>query len=303
MCSCAARVLVVDRSTFRPEASLSALLQREHVGVLHRRAAAVCFRLRAARRLRAPAPRPGARSSPSSMTRAQPAPDRLTPISARAWPAVSLPDRDQVLHVLRQLQSAAACWRRGCGSCRRPSRHRPGYGRTRRSAPVAARLLDRVEVLALHVLDDRDLERLVVGDLDRHDRHVVQAGALRRAPAPLAGDDLEVVRRAGTAARGSAGSRRSRGSMRPAPRARPRRNSCADCADWARSEFDRHAALRARRSPSPLVADVADQRREAPPSRDRASSAIAASLELNACTPVTLFERWLSLRAARARAG
>ncbi len=32
-----------------------------------------------------------------------------------------------------------------------------------------------------------------VGHLDHDDRHVVQAGALRRAPAPLAGDDLEVV--------------------------------------------------------------------------------------------------------------
>ena len=61
---------------------------------------------------------------------------------------------------------------------------------------IAGRLFERIEVGALHVLDDGEFERLRVGRLDHDDRHVVQAGALRRAPAPLAGDDLELVRRA-----------------------------------------------------------------------------------------------------------
>ncbi len=30
----------------------------------------------------------------------------------------------------------------------------------------------------------------VIGDLERHDRYVVQTGALRRAPAPFAGEDF-----------------------------------------------------------------------------------------------------------------
>ncbi len=61
---------------------------------------------------------------------------------------------------------------------------------------IALRLFHTVEVFALHVFDDRDLERVAVADIDRHDRHLVQADDLRRAPAALAGDDLETVLRA-----------------------------------------------------------------------------------------------------------
>ena len=58
---------------------------------------------------------------------------------------------------------------------------------------IAARLFDRVEVGALHVFDDGEFQRLPVGRFHHDDRHVVLIGALRRAPAPLAGDDLEAV--------------------------------------------------------------------------------------------------------------
>src|SRR5712692_5471084 len=63
---------------------------------------------------------------------------------------------------------------------------------------IAGRLLERIEVGALHVLDDRELQRLVIVHVERNDRNLMQTGALRRAPAPLAGDDLEGV---GVAAR------------------------------------------------------------------------------------------------------
>ena len=55
-------------------------------------------------------------------------------------------------------------------------------------------LLDRVEVLTSHVLDQRELERLgVVARADeRGDR--VEAGELRGPPAALAGDQLETCR-------------------------------------------------------------------------------------------------------------
>ena len=56
------------------------------------------------------------------------------------------------------------------------------------------RLFERIEVGALHVLDDRELERFLVVDLADDDRHFVQPGPLRRAPAAFAGDDLENVR-------------------------------------------------------------------------------------------------------------
>ncbi len=55
---------------------------------------------------------------------------------------------------------------------------------------VARRLLDGVEVGALHVLDDGKLENLFVGEVARDDRHRVQTGLLRGAPTTLAGDDL-----------------------------------------------------------------------------------------------------------------
>ena len=51
--------------------------------------------------------------------------------------------------------------------------------------------LDRVEVLALDILDQRDLERLLVAEIADDGGDFVQPRPLRRAPAPFAGDDLE----------------------------------------------------------------------------------------------------------------
>ena len=56
---------------------------------------------------------------------------------------------------------------------------------------IAARLLDRIEVRPLHVFDQRDLEQLLVVELPHNDGNRMQPGLLRRAPAPLAGNDLE----------------------------------------------------------------------------------------------------------------
>src|SRR6202030_4841168 len=58
---------------------------------------------------------------------------------------------------------------------------------------ITLRFLHRIEVLALHVFDDRDLKRVGIADIDRHDRDLVQAGDLRGAPAPLTGDDLKAI--------------------------------------------------------------------------------------------------------------
>ena len=66
----------------------------------------------------------------------------------------------------------------------------------------------------------------VVGHALDERRHLLQPGALRRAPAPLAGDDLEAARRR-PGARGSAASRPARGSTRRARRAPPRPSACA----------------------------------------------------------------------------
>ncbi len=53
--------------------------------------------------------------------------------------------------------------------------------------------LDRVEVLALHVLDERELEGDVGRDVLHDDHHFTEARLLRCAPPSLAGDDLEAV--------------------------------------------------------------------------------------------------------------
>ena len=113
---------------------------------------------------------------------------------------------------------------------------------------IAARLFHRVEIFALHVLDDHDLQRVVVADIDRHDRHVMQAGALRGAPAPLAGDDLEAIRRALHRPHDD----RLDHAMLPdrMPRAHRvrHRKIPARIARIGLQEFDRHLALRARRA-------------------------------------------------------
>src|SRR5207247_3174936 len=62
-----------------------------------------------------------------------------------------------------------------------------------RECVIALRLFYRIEVFALHVFDDRDLERIGVADIDRHDRHFVQPGDLRGAPASLTRDDLITI--------------------------------------------------------------------------------------------------------------
>src|SRR5438067_9073899 len=53
---------------------------------------------------------------------------------------------------------------------------------------ITLRLFERIEIRALHILDDRKLQRFGITGFDDNDRHFVQAGALRRAPTPFAGD-------------------------------------------------------------------------------------------------------------------
>ena len=57
-------------------------------------------------------------------------------------------------------------------------------------------LFERRQVLALDVLDQRDLDDLVVVDLADDDRDLAQADLHGRLVAALAGDDLEPAARA-----------------------------------------------------------------------------------------------------------
>ena len=62
------------------------------------------------------------------------------------------------------------------------------------------RFLERVQVLALDVLDEGERDGVLVVDAAQHGRDVVQARHLRGAPAALAGDDLVALRLAGVGA-------------------------------------------------------------------------------------------------------
>jgi hypothetical protein len=57
-------------------------------------------------------------------------------------------------------------------------------------APIALGLLQRVEILALEVLDQRGRHRLPIPEIAHHDRDFVQRHELRRPPAAFAADDL-----------------------------------------------------------------------------------------------------------------
>ena len=109
-----------------------------------------------------------------------------------------------------------------------------------------------------------------VGHLEHDDRHLVQAGALRRAPAPLAGDDLEIVR-APRAARTTIGWMMPRSRIEAASSSSSA--SAKQLARIARIGLQRTRsapalAARARSTACDFVADVADQRgKSAPQSR------------------------------------
>ena len=63
-------------------------------------------------------------------------------------------------------------------------------------APIRLRFVDRVEILALDVFDERHLEQrpLLSGDdFADDDRDAVEARFLRGAPAALAGDDVKAI--------------------------------------------------------------------------------------------------------------
>ena len=59
---------------------------------------------------------------------------------------------------------------------------------------VCTRLVDRIQVLALDVLDERDQERLAIGDRADDCRDRGEPRLLGREETPLAGDELVSVR-------------------------------------------------------------------------------------------------------------
>src|ERR1700729_2137009 len=58
---------------------------------------------------------------------------------------------------------------------------------------VSRSLFERIEVRALHILDDGDLERFAVPRLNDDDGNLMETRPLRRSPAALASDDFVSV--------------------------------------------------------------------------------------------------------------
>ena len=58
---------------------------------------------------------------------------------------------------------------------------------------IRLRFFDRVQVLTLQVLDQRELQQLVVRNIAHDDRNLEQTGLLRGTPPTLAGNDLKGV--------------------------------------------------------------------------------------------------------------
>jgi hypothetical protein len=54
----------------------------------------------------------------------------------------------------------------------------------------ANRLFERIEILALNILDQGDRQCRIVLNVAHHHRDFLEAGNLRRSPAPLASDDF-----------------------------------------------------------------------------------------------------------------
>ena len=118
------------------------------------------------------------------------------PISARAWPAVSSPPAPAPARGSGSFSSRSVLATMAAALADDLGQLLLGVAEALDQLAIAGRLLDRVEVGALHVLDDRELEHFLVVELAHDDRHRVQAGLLRRAPAALAGDDLVAAARA-----------------------------------------------------------------------------------------------------------
>ena len=96
----------------------------------------------------------------------------------------------QVACLLAQLQQAQQV-RHGCTrAADRSGRLLVGQFELLDQAFQSQRLLQRVQILTLYVLDQRQCDRMLVRHVPDNGRDLVQARHLGRAPASLSGDDL-----------------------------------------------------------------------------------------------------------------
>jgi hypothetical protein len=111
-------------------------------------------------------------------------------------PSVSSP-RSTSASTSSGARAGAAGWRRSASPCRPARELAERELELVQQQRVGARLLDRRELLARDVLDQAEQQRVAVVGLAHERRHGRDAGLARRAPAALAGDQLEAAGRRG----------------------------------------------------------------------------------------------------------
>lgn len=100
----------------------------------------------------------------------------------------------QLLHRLGELQQTQQVRRSGTRPADRIGGLLVGHAELVDQTLQASCFFERVEILALDVLDQAHCERCLIGNITYQHRDRVEAGQLRRTPAPLAGNDLESLR-------------------------------------------------------------------------------------------------------------
>ena len=146
--------------------------------------------------------------------------------SARPWPSVSVPVREQVEHLVGQVEQPQQVRDRDARAADAAADVLAREPELLDEQRAGARLLDRVEVLAGHVLDQRELERL--GVVVRRARPRARARSRRAAPRASGARRRSARRcRPGTGAAARAAGRRARAATRPARAAPPRRTPAA----------------------------------------------------------------------------
>ena len=116
----------------------------------------------------------------------------LAETSARAWPRRAA-GADQDLDFRRKIQQSQQVSDMAARLVDELAQFLLGVAIILDEAAIGLRFLDRVQILALDILDQGDFERLLVAELADDGGDFVQPRLLRRAPAPLAGDDLEAM--------------------------------------------------------------------------------------------------------------
>ena len=120
-----------------------------------------------------------------------------SPPSARAWPSVRRPSADGLLDARGEIEQAQRVRDRRSGAADPRGDRLVGETELVDELTVPVRRLDRVEILALQVLDQRELELCLLVELADDGRDAIEAGRGRGPESALPGDEAVAIDRLG----------------------------------------------------------------------------------------------------------